>query len=215
MKITITGSLGHISKPLTEELVNKGHTVIVISSSSERVKDIEDLGANAAVGSLEDADFLTETFNGADAVYCMIPPNNYFDQNLDLSAYFNKLFVFQSARSAAFFQFINIRLRDVGERRVEFNGEARDIPQNVADFVQNSGAAFRGNMPVVANRFLHLVGNFARFAVQAERQITDRRHFIIARINGESFDDFLVIFKFHNLKRIDEISIERESIIED
>lgn len=87
MKIIVTGSLGHISKPLTKELVQKGHTVTVISSNPEKQKDIEALGATAAIGSIEDVDFLTTTFTGADAVYCMIPPNYYFDPNLDLSAY--------------------------------------------------------------------------------------------------------------------------------
>ncbi len=84
MKITITGSLGHISKPLTEELVQKGHSVTVITSSAERENDIEKLGATAAVGSLEDAEFIAEIFAGADVVYCMVPPQNYLDQNLDL-----------------------------------------------------------------------------------------------------------------------------------
>ena len=41
MKIILTGSLGHISKPLTEELVKKGHAVTVISSNSEKQKEIE------------------------------------------------------------------------------------------------------------------------------------------------------------------------------
>lgn len=91
MKIIITGSLGHISKPLTEQLVKKGHDVTVISSNPEKQKDIEALGANAAIGSLEDVDFLTKSFTGADAVYCMIPPNNYFDQNLDLISYYGRL----------------------------------------------------------------------------------------------------------------------------
>ena len=45
MKITITGSLGNISKPLTIELVQKGHAVTVISSNPERQKQIEALGA--------------------------------------------------------------------------------------------------------------------------------------------------------------------------
>jgi uncharacterized protein YbjT (DUF2867 family) len=87
MKIIITGSLGHISKPLTEELVQKGHAVTVISSNPEKQKDIEALGATAAIGSLQDLDFLTATFTGADAVYCMVPPANYFDHTLDLTAY--------------------------------------------------------------------------------------------------------------------------------
>jgi uncharacterized protein YbjT (DUF2867 family) len=90
MKIIVTGSLGHISKPLTQELVEKGHEVTVISSQPERQKDIENMGARAAIGSLEDADFLAKTFQGADAAYCMVPPGNYFDPNLDLLAYYRR-----------------------------------------------------------------------------------------------------------------------------
>lgn len=91
MKITITGSLGNISKPLTETLVKKGHSVTVISSEPKRQEEIMALGAKAAIGSLEDVDFLTGAFTGADAVYSMVPPNNYFDHNLDLLAYYRRL----------------------------------------------------------------------------------------------------------------------------
>jgi uncharacterized protein YbjT (DUF2867 family) len=91
MNIIITGSLGHVSKPLTQELVQKGHAVTVISSSTDRQQAIEELGAKAAIGSLEDADFLAVTFAGADAVYVMIPPNNYFDPTLDLLAYYRQI----------------------------------------------------------------------------------------------------------------------------
>jgi len=91
MKITITGSLGNIGKPLTEALVKKRHAVTVISSKPERQKEIEAMGAIAAIGSLEDVDFLTETFNGSDAVFSMVPPNNYFDHNLDLLEYYRRL----------------------------------------------------------------------------------------------------------------------------
>ncbi len=78
MKLVITGSLGNISGPLTKELVQKGHSVTVVSSKPERQKDIEALGASAAIGTLEDVDFLAATFTGADAVYCMVPPNHFF-----------------------------------------------------------------------------------------------------------------------------------------
>lgn len=91
MKIIITGSLGNISKPLAAELVQKGHSVTVIASSTERQKEIETLGAKAAIGSVEDLDFLTQVFTGADAVYCMIPRANYFDPNLDLDAFTRKI----------------------------------------------------------------------------------------------------------------------------
>ncbi|GAA3935522.1 NAD(P)H-binding protein [Chitinophaga oryziterrae] len=76
MKITITGSLGNISRGITEILTAKGHQVTVVTQSPERVKAIEDLNATAAVGSVEDIDFLVNAFKGADAVYTMIPPNN-------------------------------------------------------------------------------------------------------------------------------------------
>lgn len=75
MNIVVTGSLGHISKPLTEELVRNGHTVTVISSNPDKRKPIEAAGATAAIGFLADAAFLTTTFADADAAYCMIPPN--------------------------------------------------------------------------------------------------------------------------------------------
>lgn len=91
MKITITGSLGNISKPLTQELVQKGHQVTVISSSVEKQPEIEALGALAAIGSVEDVAFLTKIFTAADAVYCMIPRANYFDPNLDLDAFTRKI----------------------------------------------------------------------------------------------------------------------------
>ncbi|MEP6749866.1 MAG: NAD(P)H-binding protein [Bacteroidota bacterium] len=91
MKIILTGSLGHISKPLTQELLEKGHSVTVISSKQEKQPAIEALGAIAAIGSIEDVDFLIQTFGGADAVYTMVPPNNYMDPNLDLTAYVQRI----------------------------------------------------------------------------------------------------------------------------
>lgn len=73
MKYIITGSLGHTGKPITEGLVKAGHTAIVVTSKPENATAIEALGATAAIGSLEDADFLKQTFAGADAVYLLIP----------------------------------------------------------------------------------------------------------------------------------------------
>jgi putative NADH-flavin reductase len=48
MKITLTGSLGNIGKPLTKELVQKGHAVTVISSNPKKQNEKEALGASAA-----------------------------------------------------------------------------------------------------------------------------------------------------------------------
>jgi uncharacterized protein YbjT (DUF2867 family) len=75
MKITLTGSLGNISKPLAEILVKQGHEVTVISSQADKANAIEALGAKAAIGSVTDVAFLTGAFKGADAIYTMVPPN--------------------------------------------------------------------------------------------------------------------------------------------
>lgn len=92
MNIVLTGSLGNIGKSLTPILVQKGHKVTVISSKAERKKDIETLGAKAAIGSMKDADFLTKTFNGADIVYLMEAwegIGNIFDKEVDFLAGFH------------------------------------------------------------------------------------------------------------------------------
>ncbi len=75
MKITVTGSLGNIGKNLIPILTKAGHHVTAISSNADRSADIEALGAQAAIGSVSDAAFLTEAFTGADAVFAMTPPN--------------------------------------------------------------------------------------------------------------------------------------------
>jgi len=81
MKIVVTGSLGYVGKPVAAQLIAKGHLVTVVSSNAAKQQDIEALGATAAIGSMDDADFLTQTFTGADAVYCMLAPyGNFMDQ---------------------------------------------------------------------------------------------------------------------------------------
>ncbi len=74
MKYVVVGSLGNISKPLSEKLIGAGHDVTIITSHQNNVNAIEALGAKAAAGSVEDVQFLNETFKGADAVYTMVPP---------------------------------------------------------------------------------------------------------------------------------------------
>lgn len=86
MKIVLTGSLGNVTRPLLNELLQKSHAVTVISSKPEKQKNIEALGATAAIGTIENVAFLTATFTGAEAVYCMLPPFDYLDPNLDVMA---------------------------------------------------------------------------------------------------------------------------------
>lgn len=74
MKITTTGSLGNVAKPLVKKLIAAGHDVTVITTREDRKPEIEALGARAAVGSISDVAFLIEAFRAADAVYTMMPP---------------------------------------------------------------------------------------------------------------------------------------------
>jgi len=94
MNIVLTGSIGNIGKPLTQELVKKGHAVTVITGHQERKAAIETLGAQAAVGSMFDADFLTETFKGADIVYLMETmeaAGDMFDKDVDFISKINQI----------------------------------------------------------------------------------------------------------------------------
>jgi uncharacterized protein YbjT (DUF2867 family) len=91
MNIVLTGSLGRINSPLVQKLLDQGHALTIISSSEDRSTAIEALGAQAAIGSLEDVDFLTATFTGADAVYLMEPPPDFFNTHLDMEQYWLSL----------------------------------------------------------------------------------------------------------------------------
>jgi uncharacterized protein YbjT (DUF2867 family) len=94
MNIVLTGSLGHIGKPLAQELVQKGHSVTVISTKTERQKDIEALGAKAAIGTMEDAGFLSAAFKGADIVYVMETleaAGGFFNPDIDFIGTINQI----------------------------------------------------------------------------------------------------------------------------
>lgn len=93
MKITLIGSLGNITKPLAKTLIERGHQVTIISSNSDREEEIKAIGAKPAIGKLEDTEFLTSAFTGADAVYTMVPP--------DFSASNFRLYISSTGKSIA------------------------------------------------------------------------------------------------------------------
>jgi uncharacterized protein YbjT (DUF2867 family) len=71
----ITGATGNTGSIITEILLEAGKQVRVVGRSNEGLQFLVDMGAEACAGSLEDEDFLTGAFEGAAAVYAMIPPN--------------------------------------------------------------------------------------------------------------------------------------------
>ena len=72
---TVTGATGNTGRIVAEKLLAGGHKVRVVGRSAERLQSLVDNGAEAFVGSVEDAGFLAKTYQGADVVYAMIPPN--------------------------------------------------------------------------------------------------------------------------------------------
>lgn len=72
MKIAMLGSMGNINRLVIPQLVQAGHDVTVISTSDQRRAAIEAAGAHAAIGTMTDIDFLSETFIGKDVVYLML-----------------------------------------------------------------------------------------------------------------------------------------------
>jgi len=75
MNYVLLGALGNINRPLVGRLVAAGHQVTVVSSNPERSTAIVAAGAKPAIGTIENVDFLTASFTGADAVYTMVPPH--------------------------------------------------------------------------------------------------------------------------------------------
>ena len=71
--IVITGATGNTGKPATEELLAGGATVRVIGRDGKRLEPLVQKGAETFVGDVEDVHAMTKAFEGAAAVYLMIP----------------------------------------------------------------------------------------------------------------------------------------------
>ncbi|KPK80160.1 MAG: hypothetical protein AMS25_09940 [Gemmatimonas sp. SM23_52] len=69
----VTGATGNTGRVVAETLLAAGKDVQVIGRSEERLRPLVDKGAEAFVGSLDDAQAMTIAFSGAVGVYAMIP----------------------------------------------------------------------------------------------------------------------------------------------
>jgi len=70
----ITGATGNVGKRVAKALLALNRPVKVISRKPEHVIELVSLGAIAAIGDVDDVEFLKKTFEGADAAFIMIPP---------------------------------------------------------------------------------------------------------------------------------------------
>jgi uncharacterized protein YbjT (DUF2867 family) len=71
----IAGVTGHVGKIVAEELLRQGQKVRVLVRSADKGAPWTKQGAEAAVGSLDDAAFLTAALKGAQAFFTLLPPN--------------------------------------------------------------------------------------------------------------------------------------------
>jgi uncharacterized protein YbjT (DUF2867 family) len=71
----ICGATGNIGRAIAEKLLAMGEDVRAIGRSAERMRSLEELGAEVFVADLKDTAALTHAFTDAEAVYAMIPPN--------------------------------------------------------------------------------------------------------------------------------------------
>lgn len=71
--IVVTGATGRSGGRAAEVLLGKGEAVRVIGRDSGRLASLVQRGAEAFVGDVADADFLTRAFQGASGVYLVLP----------------------------------------------------------------------------------------------------------------------------------------------
>lgn len=71
----ILGATGNTGSAIAETLLAKGEKVRAVGRSTERLAKVAGLGAEPFVGDIADSEFLTRAFDGARAVYFMLPPD--------------------------------------------------------------------------------------------------------------------------------------------
>ena len=82
----ITGATGNTGKIIATKLLEAGKKVRIISRNAEKAKELTDKGAELFIGDSGNAELLKKAFNGATAVYAMIPIDwqtaNYTDHQV-------------------------------------------------------------------------------------------------------------------------------------
>jgi uncharacterized protein YbjT (DUF2867 family) len=71
--IVITGATGNTGRPAAEALLAKGEKVRVMGRDAKKLESLVQQGAEAFVGSVEDAGAMTKALEGATAAYLLIP----------------------------------------------------------------------------------------------------------------------------------------------
>src|SRR5271166_4445978 len=71
--IVLTGATGRTGRAATEALRAKGEKVRVVGRDAKKLTTLMELGAEPFVGNVEDVASMTKAFDGASAVYLVLP----------------------------------------------------------------------------------------------------------------------------------------------
>lgn len=71
--IVVTGATGRTGRAATEALLAKGEKVRVVGRDAKKLAPLVELGAEPFAGNVEDVNSMSEAFNGASAVYLVLP----------------------------------------------------------------------------------------------------------------------------------------------
>lgn len=77
--IVITGATGNTGRPAAEALLTKGEKIRVIGRDAHKLDAFVERGAEALAADVQDTDAMTRAFEGASAVYLVIPQALHID----------------------------------------------------------------------------------------------------------------------------------------
>jgi len=73
--IVVSGATGNTGRPAAEALLASGEKLRVVGRDAKKLEPFTQKGAEAFIGHAEDAAEMSKAFEGATAVYLLIPPN--------------------------------------------------------------------------------------------------------------------------------------------
>jgi uncharacterized protein YbjT (DUF2867 family) len=73
--ISVMGATGQVGREIASRLLKAGQKVRALGRSQAKLSELQGAGAEAHAGDAEDASFLAKAFDGADAVFTLLPPD--------------------------------------------------------------------------------------------------------------------------------------------
>lgn len=131
--IVVTAATGHIGKVLVEELLRRKEKVRALGRDLQKLKPLENVGAEILALNLTDSAAVKKSFQGAEAVFTLIPPN-YAASNL-MAEYGRIGQVYADALKDAQVKFV-VNLSSIGAQLPDKTGPMKGLHQVEEKFNQ-------------------------------------------------------------------------------